>query len=77
MPRFYFRLTNGQRSTEDRDGIELFDQVAARQEALRIIDDLLREAVETGLDWNGWEVEVLDLDQRRVHRIPFGSEKRD
>jgi hypothetical protein len=44
---------------------------------LRIIDDLLREAVETGLDWNGWEVEVLDLDQRRVHRIPFGSEKRD
>ena len=65
MPRFYFRLTNGQRSTEDRDGIELFDQPAARQEAFRIIDDLLREAVETGLDWNGWEVEVLDQDQRR------------
>jgi uncharacterized NAD(P)/FAD-binding protein YdhS len=60
MPRFYFRLTDGRRSTEDRDGLDLVDQHSARREATQIVRDLLQEADETGLDWHGWEVQVLD-----------------
>jgi len=53
MPRFYFRLTDGRRSTEDRDGLDLVDQHSARREATQIVRDLLQEADETGLDWHG------------------------
>jgi|tagenome__1003787_1003787.scaffolds.fasta_scaffold20986923_1 hypothetical protein len=73
MPRFYFRLTDGQRSTEDHDGVELVDQDAARREATQMMRELLQEAEETGHDWQGWEVQVIDADQRLVNIIPFDS----
>jgi hypothetical protein len=40
----------------------------------RFVRDLLQqEADETGHDWHGWEVQVLDADQRLVCVIPFDS----
>jgi len=45
MPRFYFRLTDGHRSTEDRDGLDLVDQHSARREATQIVRDLLQGAM--------------------------------
>jgi hypothetical protein len=77
MPRFHFRLTNGTRSNLDRDGVELVDEQAAMQEAEQMIEYLLREAFETRFDWNGWEVQVLDLAYRQLAAVPFPSVERD
>jgi hypothetical protein len=50
-----------------------FATATARREATQIVRDLLQEADETGHDWHGWEVQVLDADQRLVCVIPFDS----
>jgi len=41
MPRYYFSLTNG-RPFEDRDGLELVDLAAAREEAGGFARDVMR-----------------------------------
>ena len=73
MPRFYFRLTDGHRSTENRDGLDLLTNMVLDVKRHRFVRDLLQEADETGHDWHGWEVQALDADQRLVCVIPFDS----
>jgi hypothetical protein len=71
MPRFYFHLTNGHRTTHDSDGVELADQDAARREAIELAQDLLRDAEITQHVWSGWQVQILDGSRRVLSCISF------
>jgi len=45
VPRYYFHTEDG-RATPDRDGVDLPDLAAARQEAIRALGEILKEGSE-------------------------------
>lgn len=59
MPRFYFNVHDG-KSFPDEDGSELRDLRAARETAVRLAGDLLRD--HAAAFWTGeeWRMEVTD-----------------
>ena len=73
MPRYFFHLTNGHRSTRDPDGVELPDASAVRNEAVEMVAGLLDEAALTGHDWTDWRVEICDSEGHRTLVISFSE----
>jgi hypothetical protein len=66
MPLYRFAVHNSHRH-DDPEGTELFDDGAARDEALKIIRDMTRNNEPS---WKGWSIEVTE-GGRRVWQIPF------
>jgi Domain of unknown function (DUF6894) len=69
MPRYYFSLTNG-RPFEDRDGLELVDLAAAREEAGGFARDVMRREPERR-SWEGCTVRVTSENGQHLFDLPF------
>jgi hypothetical protein len=52
---------------DEPDGVELPDDAAAREFALKVMPGLVQKEED---DWNGWTMEVTQ-GERRVWRLPF------
>jgi Domain of unknown function (DUF6894) len=77
MPRYYFNLEDGKRLLDD-EGLDLPDLDAARKEALRASNELLR-AGPKGDFWNGsyWRMWVTDEpngEGRTIFTLRFSAE---
>lgn len=59
MPRFFFHVDDGEPFV-DRQGTELPDMAAAREEAVRFAAALLRDQAERFWDMTEWRVRVTD-----------------
>jgi hypothetical protein len=70
MPRYFFHVTNGDRSARDVDGVELLDFSAADREAREMARDLLTGSVVTRPEWAGWRIEVRDENGNQVLSFP-------
>jgi hypothetical protein len=72
MPRYFFNLLFGDRVSKDDEGVELRDQVAAREEASAIIRELSDPALGGNpRRWAGWFLQVAD-DGGAFMRAPIG-----
>lgn len=59
MPRFYFDTHDGDRLTEDDEGLDLDGIEQARKEAIRALPDLVRDTLPNG-DRRDFAVTVRD-----------------
>jgi len=69
MPRYFFSIRNG-RPFEDRDGLELADLAAARDEATGFARDMMKQEPHRH-DWGGWIVRVTDEERQVLFELPF------
>lgn len=60
MARYHFTMCEGGATTSDIEGTELPTVQRARQEALRLAGDLLRDAPDTFWSDPEWRLEVSD-----------------
>jgi hypothetical protein len=67
MPIYRFTIVNGIEH-DDTESIDLPDDGAARQEALKVIGELKRNSAR----WNGWTMQVLE-GSCLVWTIPFND----
>lgn len=65
MPRYYFNTEDGRRYP-DEDGSDLPDVSAARQQATRVLAELLKEQPSDFWDTGRLRVEVTDEANRKV-----------
>lgn len=72
MPRYFFNVQDG-RSTNDDVGVELPDQTAARQVAVRFTGELL--AHHSAEFWNGeeWSLDVTDATGLTLFSLYFSA----
>jgi hypothetical protein len=68
MPRYFFRLQNGE-TVKDEDGEELADQEAAFAAAIEIFAETLPSQSETLVGGGEYEVMVTDADDGQVYSI--------
>lgn len=59
MPRYYFHMDTGSRTT-DRDGIELEGPVEARRQAIVTCGEMMKDAPEGFWGSRPWSVTVTD-----------------
>jgi len=71
MPRYYFRLTDGQEELRVPEGLDLLGNAAAREEALRLARNLKNGKTMPGRDWGGWFVSVVDRHGKEIDRVPI------
>jgi hypothetical protein len=72
MPRYFFHLSFGQRTVPDEEGVELPNRIAARDEALAVVRDLVNpEHREHSRRWASWFLEVAD-ETGPFFRTPIG-----
>jgi len=62
MTRYYFHIKDGERLTEDDEGIELADLVAAQAEAVLSAGDVSRQR--SDLRWAGIKSSIVITDDR-------------
>jgi hypothetical protein len=69
MPRYYFHVKDG-RDLPDLDGTELADITAARQAAVTLSGEILRDGIGDTL-WSGipWEIQVTDSPRGQGHEF--------
>jgi hypothetical protein len=73
MPVFFFDLHLGQRQFLDEEGTELPSAMAARDEALATVRDLLKPSQSTVPGrWLGWSLRVRDDLGTSLLRLPIG-----
>jgi hypothetical protein len=70
MPRYYFSLKRRDGTLVDPDGLDLPDQATAREHALQVIDELMRNA---NVRTRGWRLAVLDQDRQSCFELLFAS----
>ncbi|MGO4572556.1 DUF6894 family protein [Microvirga sp. 2TAF3] len=58
--RCYFNLSNGDRFFQDEHGIEISNLDDAHGEALQAIREVSQQRDAEKLDWNGWDLSVVD-----------------
>lgn len=73
MPRFYFRLTDGNQVLNNHKGIDLPGNAAAREDAVALAGDLRRGAVLPGFDWAGWFVLIVDKHGHKVDAVSIAD----
>lgn len=74
MARFYFRLTDGNQTLNNHQGIDLPGRAAAREDAVALARDLRLGAVMPGFKWGGWFVTVVDEHGHEVEKVPIADE---
>jgi len=70
MPRYYFNLKRRDATLIDPDGTDLPDEAAARDHALRVISELMRNA---NARTRGWRLAVTDQDRKSCFELLFAS----
>jgi hypothetical protein len=70
MPRYDFRLVNGDEVIKLPQALELPGPAAAREDALALARDLKDGKVMPERDWSGWQVAIVDQDGHTVDTIP-------
>ena len=77
MRRFGFRFTERDRLVFDLGWAEFPDLAAARDDAIRIVGDLMSVSDEdVASAWNGWRIEVTDESGQVVSFVPFPTRSR-
>jgi len=73
MPRYFFNVMNDVKSM-DFEGRELPDLDAARVEALKDVEDILRSHFATvGNNWTKWSIEICNRDGDVLLVVPFSK----
>ena len=72
MARFYFHLRDGE-FTPDEEGVELFDETAAREFALKNARSIMAHKTTAGRVPLKGCIEIEDADHRPVMVVPFAA----
>jgi len=70
MPLYYFVLKNGRHSIPDREGEELTDEAAAREYAVAVARELMRNAP---LRARSWRLQVSDENLQPCFELLFAA----
>lgn len=70
MPRYYFNLKKREGTLVDPDGTDLPDEAAAREHALQVMSELMRNA---SVRTRAWRLAVMDQDRRSCFELLFAS----
>jgi hypothetical protein len=70
MPRYYFDLKKREETLHDNDGTDLPDEAAARDHALRVMGELMRN---TNVRTRSWRLAVLGQDRQSCFELLFAS----
>jgi hypothetical protein len=73
MPRYYFRLTDGEEVVKGQEGVEFPGNAAAREEALRLAQNLKESKLAPGCSWDGWFVSIVDEHGHEVDQVPIAA----
>jgi Domain of unknown function (DUF6894) len=73
MPRYYFRLTDGQRVLDNHQGIDLPGNAAAREDAMDLARDLKHGETMPGWKWDGWFVVIVDSHGKKIDEVPIAD----
>ena len=73
MPRYYFRLTDGEQVVKTQEGLELPGNAAAREEATRLARELKRDRALQGRKWDDWFVAVVDQHGKQIEAVPIAA----
>ena len=68
MPRFYFDIHDGEAFTPDREGLDLEDLEAAKEEAKKTLPDIVKDKLPDG-DRRDFTVDVKNVARQIVRRI--------
>lgn len=68
MPSYFFEIEDGS-GVEDDDGIELPNLGAAREQAVRLMGELLRDRPVALWAARRWRLTVKDADKRPLFKI--------
>jgi hypothetical protein len=71
MPHYFFHVRDGG-TTIDSEGVELPDQISAREEAIRTCGEMLREmpaSVWSGIPWSLWVTNEADGAGERLFTL--------
>ena len=71
MPRYFFHVKHEAATMLDREGIELDDLGAARNEATTLARESMSERIRDGLPPDGRTFVVTDEEGRTVLTFPF------
>ena len=71
MPRYFFHVKHDAATMLDREGIELDDLGAARNEATTLARESMSERIRDGLPPDGRAFVVTDEEGRTVLTFPF------
>ena len=74
MPRYYFRLTDGNQVLNNHKGIDLPGNAAARENAVGLAGNLRHGAAMPGFNWGGWFVTIVDEHGHKVDEVPIADE---
>lgn len=77
MPRFYFRICNGDYSGTSGEGFDLADKDAAWTEMTRVCGDLVGGIARKLKQQSEWRMELLDESRKPVFRIRVVAETLD
>ena len=70
MPRYYFTLKRREGTLLDPDGMDLPNEAAAREHALHVMSELMRNA---NVRTRGWRLAVIDENRRSCFELLFAS----
>jgi hypothetical protein len=73
MPRYYFRLTDGEQVVNTHEGLELPGNAAAREEATMLARELKHDRALQGRKWDDWFVAVVDQHGKQVETVPIAA----
>ena len=68
--RYYFNLKRRDGTLVDPDGLDLPDQTAAREYALQVMSELMRNA---NVRTRAWRLAVMDQDKQSCFELLFAS----
>ncbi|HEU5273867.1 MAG TPA: hypothetical protein VFU97_09410 [Xanthobacteraceae bacterium] len=73
MPRYYFRLTDGNQVLDNHEGVDLPGNAAARENAVALARDLNHGRAMPGWNWAGWFVAIVDEHGHTVDEVPIAD----
>jgi hypothetical protein len=68
MPRFFFDIHDGEKFTPDREGLDLDDLEAAKEEAKKTLPEIVKDEMPNG-DRRDFTVDVKDVAGQIVWRV--------
>ena len=73
MPRYYFRLTDGNQVLDNHEGVDLPGNAAARENAVALARDLNHGRAMPGWNWAGWFVAIVDEHGHKIDDVPIAD----
>ena len=73
MPRYFFHVYDGRKTTPDTFGLELPDEAAICAKAVKGARDLMAKAIRRGEDIRRSRFDVTNEAGHRILRFPFSA----